>query len=101
LNAAGLESYGSWPFDRDVLVKTSPTGAFTGNGWKCRREIAEGELRESLSVPDPAQVAGKKVLVFDDVFTDGFTMREIARILRMNGAQEVAGVVLARQPRGG
>lgn len=98
LNAAGVESFGAWPFTKDVVIKTGPTTPFTTNGWKRRREIAEGELRDSLSVPDASQVAGKKILVFDDVFTDGFTMREIARVLRINGARDVAGVVLARQP---
>jgi predicted amidophosphoribosyltransferase len=36
--------------------------------------------------------------VFDDVFTEGSTLREVARALLMAGAEEVAGVVLARQP---
>ncbi len=98
LNAAGVESFGAWPFTHDVLVKTAATTPFTGNTWKQRRVIAEGELREALSVPDPSRVAGKRVLVFDDVFTEGFTMREIARKLRADGASDVAGVVLARQP---
>lgn len=98
LNAAGVESFGAWPFANDVLIKTAPTTPFTGNGWKRRREIAEDELRASLSIPDPTRVEGRKILVFDDIFTDGFTMREIARRLRADGARKVAGVVLARQP---
>jgi predicted amidophosphoribosyltransferase len=98
LEVADLESYGRWPFANDIVVKTGPTQPFTGHGWKDRRAIAEGELRETMSVPDPTKVKGKRILVFDDVFTDGFTMREVARLLRSDGAIEVAGVVLARQP---
>jgi predicted amidophosphoribosyltransferase len=98
LEVADLESYGRWPFSNEVMVKTGPTKPFTGCKWKERREIAEGELRQALMVPDPSEVAGKRILVFDDVFTDGFTMREVARLLRYHGATEVAGIVLARQP---
>jgi predicted amidophosphoribosyltransferase len=38
------------------------------------------------------------VLVFDDVFTDGFTLREVARALQAAGANSVCGVTLTRQP---
>jgi predicted amidophosphoribosyltransferase len=41
-------------------------------------------------------VIGKRVLVIDDVFTEGFTLREVARALRLAGALEVSEVVLAR-----
>ncbi len=100
LNAGNLEAYGAWPFEKEAVIKTCATTPFTGNGWKKRREIAEQELRPALSIPNPALVTGKKVLVYDDVLTDGFTMREVARLLRAKGAREVAGIVLARQPRG-
>lgn len=52
-------------------------------------------------VPDPQAVAGRRILVFDDVLTDGFTIREVARRLREAGAAEVSEVVLAPQPFGG
>ena len=38
--------------------------------------------------------------MYDDIFTDGFTIREVARALKAAGAVEVCEVVLARQPRG-
>jgi predicted amidophosphoribosyltransferase len=41
-------------------------------------------------------VAGARVLVLDDVLTDGSTLREVARVLRRAGAREVAGLILAR-----
>lgn len=98
LEVAGLESYGRWPFSREIMIKTAATEPFTGKRWKARRVIAEDELRQALTVPQPENVAGKRILVFDDVFTDGFTMREAARLLRHHGAAEVVGIVLARQP---
>ena len=49
----------------------------------------------------PAIVRGKRVLVYDDVYTEGLTPREVARALLGAGAVEVAEIVLARQPYGG
>jgi predicted amidophosphoribosyltransferase len=43
-------------------------------------------------------VAGKSVLVYDDVFTDGLTLREVAYKLRAADAERVAGLALSRQP---
>ena len=47
---------------------------------------------------DPGVVAGKRVLVYDDVFTSGTTMRQVALKLIAAGATGVDAVVLARQP---
>ena len=88
---------GSWPIANDVITKIRPTGRFLGIGVEERREIAEGELRDALEVPDPARVRGRRVLVVDDAYSEGFTMREMARALREAGAVEVAGLVLVRR----
>lgn len=100
LEAAEVEDP-TWPFEYGVIVKTGPTEPFTGKRWRARKEISEGPLRSALRVPDDGRVRGKRVLVFDDVFTEGFTIREVARALRNAGAVEVSEVVLARQPYGG
>jgi predicted amidophosphoribosyltransferase len=87
----------SWPFETDLIVKVRPTGRFLGIGVDERRAIAEGELRGALQVPEPGRVAGKRVLVIDDAYSEGFTLREMARALRRAGALEVAGLVFARR----
>lgn len=38
----------------------------------------------------------KRIIIVDDVWTTGATMRECARVLKMAGAREVWGVALAR-----
>lgn len=100
---AAAEDDGTWPFTATakVIEKTKATTPFRGRTWQRRREIAETELRSSLVVPTPAHVNGRRVLVFDDVYTEGLTLREVARALRTAGATEVSEVVLARQPFGG
>ncbi len=89
-----------WPFAPDLITKEVPTGRFLGIGVEERRAIAEGELRAALAVPDPGRVAGRRVIVIDDVYSEGFSLREMARALRRAGATEVAGLVFARRKGG-
>ena len=99
LRAAAIESMIVWPFDYDAVIKTAATPKMASTSSVHERlRVAEGPLRDALAVPDPARVADKYVLVVDDVFTSGHTLREVARALRLAGAIEVSGVVLARQP---
>lgn len=43
------------------------------------------------------KIKGKNILLIDDVLTTGATMNEAARILKENGAQNVWGIVVARE----
>jgi predicted amidophosphoribosyltransferase len=86
-----------WETAPGAVVKRAETPAMQGRPWIDRQRIAAGPLRRSLLVPAPRRVAGARVLVVDDVLTEGSTVREVARALRRAGAREVAGLVLARQ----
>ncbi|MDP9416507.1 MAG: hypothetical protein M3P48_01395 [Actinomycetota bacterium] len=85
------------PVEHDLIAKGGPTDRFLGLGTQERRVIAEGSLRAVLTVPRPERVAGRRILVFDDVYSEGFSLREMARTLRLAGAVEVAGLVLTRR----
>ena len=101
LDRASVESAGRWPIvsgTGGVVEKTADTPSLVGKGLAERRDIAKTVLRRCLRVPDVARVANKNILVFDDVFTDGSTMREVAKALLEAGTTTVAGIVLARQP---
>jgi predicted amidophosphoribosyltransferase len=102
LEAAEVEEPIGWPFEYDLVVKDAATEPFAKKRsvkpWRERKDIAEGPLRHALRVPDTHRVSGKRILVFDDVFTEGFTIREVARSLIEAGAKEVSEIVLARQP---
>lgn len=94
-------SEGAWPFDMQdppAIIKTAPTERFQGKNWKQRWEIAKTTLRAALRIPSRTRIAGKRILVYDDVFTDGITLNEVARCLRNAGAADVCGVTLCRQP---
>lgn len=96
--AAQIEDPIAWPFELDLITKTAATEPMVGHTWRERKEIAEGPLRNALDVPRPNAVAGLRIIVVDDVFTEGFTIREVARAFKRAGATEVSEVVLAREP---
>ena len=59
------------------------------------------QLAPALQVTRPDVVFGKRILVFDDVYTEGLTIWTVAQALRAAGAVEVSQIVLARQPYSG
>jgi predicted amidophosphoribosyltransferase len=98
---ANDDAAGRWPFDLGdppVIVKTAATQRLVeAGGYQDRKAVAQGELRAALSVPDRAATAGKGILIYDDVFTDGLSLNEAARALRrQGGARRVSGITLAR-----
>lgn len=99
LDAAKAEGP-QWPFVPGLITKSGPTGQFLGRSVQTRQAIAEHSLRDALAVPEPDRVAGRRVLVVDDVYSEGFSLREMARVLRLAGAAEVGGLVFARKKGG-
>jgi predicted amidophosphoribosyltransferase len=98
LDAASRLAGSRWPFEVGLISKLAETTPMAGLGLGRRRACAEGPLRQSLVVEDSLRVARRRILVVDDVFTEGSTLREVARALLLSGAVEVAGLALARQP---
>jgi ComF family protein len=56
-------------------------------------------LKKSFSVRRPDQITGKRILLIDDVFTTGATLRAAARMLKEAGAAHVSVLTLARVDR--
>lgn len=56
-------------------------------------------LRGAFTVTDPARLAGRDVLLVDDIYTTGATARECSRTLLAAGAASVSVVTLARSQR--
>jgi predicted amidophosphoribosyltransferase len=76
----------------DVLARTRPTQSQTGLTRHQRRE----NVRGAFVLHNPAAIAGRDVLLIDDVFTTGTTVSECARVLRKAGAAKVLVVTVAR-----
>ncbi len=77
-----------------LLEKTRDTRAQSGlKGREARRKNASGVYRAL----DPAQVAGKRILLVDDIVTTGETLMECARVLNAAGAKSVTAVTVARK----
>lgn len=91
-----------WPFAKQVMgrppiMQRGPTQKFSAQyDWQHRRALAEGPFRAALHVPDASAVRDKRILVVDDIFTEGLRTREVARALLRAGASRVCGLVLAR-----
>ncbi|HEY6936837.1 MAG TPA: ComF family protein [Terriglobales bacterium] len=81
----------SWPLHTGVLERSRPTESQTGLTRHQRRENIRGAFR----VHDAA-VAGRTILLVDDVFTTGTTVSECARVLRKAGAAQIWVATVAR-----
>jgi ComF family protein len=55
-------------------------------------------MRGAFAVNHRAAVAGKQIIVIDDVMTTGHTLNEVAACLRRHGASRICNRVLARTP---
>lgn len=79
---------------KPALVRSIHTGEQNKLGRQLRRE----NLRGAFTVPYPLVVAGKRVLLIDDVITTGATANECARALLKAGAAEVYVLAAAVAP---
>ena len=103
--AAEFYSGNRWKFDsaeypaitKEQETARSRTTRSQGN----RREIKEQaaiEHAEALVLQHPDRIAGKRVVIYDDICTTGHQLNEVARRLEDWGATQVYGIVLARHP---
>ncbi|MEO5375274.1 MAG: ComF family protein [Alphaproteobacteria bacterium] len=91
LLATELGRIGAVPVAPDVLARHRHTPPQSGN-----RSDRAHNVRGAFVVTRPDAVAGRAVLLIDDVFTTGATLAECARVLRAAGATRVDVLALAR-----
>lgn len=77
---------------REAVVRTRHTAPQVGLNPKERKD----NVRGAFTVPAPGLVKGKNVLLIDDLFTTGSTVKECARVLRKAGAPQVEVLTVAR-----
>jgi ComF family protein len=86
------QAFPAAPLARDAVVRLRHTVPQVGLNPKERRDNVKG----AFGVPEPARVKGKNLLLIDDLFTTGATVRECARVLRRAGACRVEVLTVAR-----
>ncbi|WPB56608.1 ComF family protein [Xylophilus sp. GOD-11R] len=84
--------------DVSTLLRIRHTPALSGMDRRSRQAQVRGAF--AVEPSRIGRIAGRRVLLVDDVMTSGATLHEAARTLRQAGAASVSAVVLARTPRG-
>lgn len=77
----------------ETLEKHTDVPAQSGMGSPEKRRA---NISGSYRVSDPELIAGKRILLIDDIVTTGSTLSECARVLRLAGAEAVYCATLAR-----
>lgn len=80
------------PADPNVLVRSRATGSMRGAGRRARAKAVRG----AFAVADAAAVAGKSIVLVDDVHASGATADACTRALLKAGAAGVSVLVWAR-----
>jgi ComF family protein len=80
------------PLERQLLARQRHTPPQAGLNPKERRDNVKG----AFAVLRPELVKRKSILLIDDVFTTGATVKECAKVLRRAGAREVNVLTVAR-----
>lgn len=88
MKAAGLRSQ----VNTTALERIRNTGTQTG----LTRAQRQQNMRGAFAVIHASQVAGRDILLVDDVFTTGATVAECARVLKRAGAKRIFVATVAR-----
>jgi ComF family protein len=94
LLARALATRSTAPLAPGLLTRRLDTPRQTGLAAAQRRR----NVRGAFGVPRPERVAGRVLVLVDDVYTTGATLRACAETLRRAGAAEVRVLTLARVP---
>jgi competence protein ComFC len=93
--AQGLEAHGIiLPVLEGLLIRRVETPHQVGLSREARLE----NLRGAFAVTDPTVIAGRTLLLIDDVLTTGSTLRECAQTLTQAGARRVYTAVCGAVP---
>ncbi|WP_249340023.1 ComF family protein [Sphingopyxis sp. L1A2A] len=82
------------PRDHHLLLRAKSTASLRGKGRRERERIVAGAF--ALADDARARVAGRHVVLVDDVHASGATLRAAARVLRRSGAARVSALTWAR-----
>ena len=58
--------------------------------------MKKSNIKDAFAFEGPEEISGKTILLFDDVFDSGATIKEIGRLLSNLGASKIAPIVIAK-----
>ncbi len=90
--AAALSRHTGITLTNDILFKIKNTASQVA---VAERTLRLENLQGSFAVPDPQKIAGKTVILVDDILTTGATIIECSRELKKAGAKNIIALVVA------
>jgi ComF family protein len=99
LIASALGRLGGHPVEQEILLRRKATPVLRGMGRKARAKAMQGAF--AVTPDGKARIAGKTLILIDDVYTSGATSRACAAALLRAGATQVNILCWARVIRGG
>ena len=86
-----------WKFVPDLLIKKQSTTSQTELSGDKRRQNLKGVfILDSRFQIDSITSCADSIILFDDVFTTGSTLKEAAKVLKRAGVEKVWGLTVAR-----
>lgn len=61
------------------------------NGW-----LKQDNVKDAFSYLSPEEINGKRIILLDDIFDSGATMKEIGKMLTAMGAETIVPVAIAK-----
>ncbi len=63
---------------------------------KCNRDERKRNVKGAFAVSAPEKIKGKRIILTDDIFTTGSTLKECAKVLLKAGAKSVDALTVAK-----